>query len=85
MEQKQEEKWLTPKEATKVLGVSISTLYKRMSAREIPYYKEVRKCFFKQSELEAYALNQRQRIPTLAELEQEAAAELLKGKYNTKS
>ena len=62
---------LTTKELSIWLGLSIIRIRNLVCAREIPFYKQGRKLFFKKSEIEQWMLGTR--VKTNAELESEAA------------
>lgn len=62
---------LTTKELSLWLGLSEIRIRALVCAREIPFYKQGRKTFFKKSEIEQWMLEAR--IKTNAELESEAA------------
>jgi excisionase family DNA binding protein len=73
-------KVLTMSDCALLTGLSKSYLYKKVSRKEIPYYKSDggKITFFDKSEVEAWCL--KHRIKTTDEVEQEATAYCLTGK-----
>lgn len=61
---------LTIDEAAQYCGLSKRYLYKLTSGRQIPYYKQKRKVYFKKDELDEWLL--KDRIQTEEELESQA-------------
>ena len=66
-------KFLTSDEAAEYLGIAKITLYTYTHKRIIPFYKSRRKIYFKLEDLENYVLNSKNRIKSIAEIEEEAA------------
>ena len=62
---------LTIDEATDLIGLSKARIYALCSKREIPYYKQGNKLYFKRKEVEDWMTANRQ--PTRAEIESKAA------------
>ena len=56
MKTEMQEKWLNNEEAASFLNVSTKTLKKYRDSGRLPYYKDLRKIMFKQSDLEAYLI-----------------------------
>jgi len=77
MEASKKEKWLRPVEAAAMLGISLSTLYKRQHLREIPYYKDGKCCFYLEEDLKSYLRHTRKRMTANYELEQQVSNEIL--------
>ncbi|MBO4923389.1 MAG: helix-turn-helix domain-containing protein [Bacteroidales bacterium] len=65
---------LTSEEAARLLGISLSRLYKLTSARRIPHFKSPagKLNYFRRNELEAWALSNR--VSTVEELNDRAQA-----------
>ena len=62
---------LNPQQAAEYLNISLSTLYKYVHKKVIPYYKPRNKnIYFLESELRNYVLSNR--IPSDSELQQKA-------------
>jgi excisionase family DNA binding protein len=74
---------LTFDEAATFTGLSKSYLYKLTAGKEVPHYKPTGKmCYFNRMELQAWL--QKNRIITVEELEEQAAAYALKAKKGGK-
>jgi putative molybdopterin biosynthesis protein len=54
MRDKTTEKYLTPRELTEVLRVSMSTVYRLVEGRHLPFYRFGRKLRFAMSDVEEY-------------------------------
>lgn len=50
---------LTIEEVSKLTDLSISCLYKKTCAKEIPYYKKDKRIYFKRQEIEEWMLQNR--------------------------
>lgn len=71
-------KILTAQQVAAMLGRSINTIYMMVYNKQIPHYKPNKKSlYFKKSEIEAWAFQER--IPTEAEIETQAATDVLSG------
>lgn len=68
---------LTSDEAAKYMGISRSYLYKLTMRQQVPHFKPMGKlCYFNRKELEQWL--QSNRVPTINQLEEQAAAYNLK-------
>jgi excisionase family DNA binding protein len=63
--------YLTVLEAAKLLNISVSTLYKKTSLKEIPHIKLGKKLTFRRADLEKYIADAR--VRTRSEIDDEAA------------
>lgn len=61
-----EDQLLTIAEASKLLNLSVATLYSKVSKNEIPVFKKGKKLYFSKAELTAWV--QSGKIPTVEEL-----------------
>lgn len=68
------------KEAADYLRLTVSTVYKLTSTREIPVMKRFNRCYFLKEDLTNYLLGGR--IKTIAEIEQEAEQYLINNRRN---
>lgn len=73
---------LTIEEVAKLTDLSVSCLYKKTCAKEIPYYKKDKRIYFKRQEIEEWMLQNR--ISTNAELEQSAINYTVTGRLTKK-
>jgi len=64
--------FLTAAEAADYLGIAKITQYTYTSKRLIPYYKSRRKIYIKISDLDDFVLNERNRVKSIREIEDEA-------------
>lgn len=61
---------LTIEEVSKLTDLSVSCLYKKTCAKEIPYYKKDKRIYFKRQEIEEWMLQNR--VATNEELKDSA-------------
>ena len=61
---------LTIEEVSKLTDLSVSCLYKKTCAKEIPYYKKDKRIYFKRQEIEEWMLQNR--VATKEELKDSA-------------
>lgn len=61
---------LTIEEVSKLTDLSVSCLYKKTCAKEIPYYKKDKRIYFKRQEIEEWMMQNR--VATNQEMEQTA-------------
>ncbi|MDO4692613.1 MAG: helix-turn-helix domain-containing protein [Porphyromonadaceae bacterium] len=52
---------LDAKEAALFLGLKISTIYRKTSSNDLPYYKQGQKVYFRKDELERWMLKDKRR------------------------
>ena len=63
---------LSLREAAQYMDIAESTLYKKCSAREVPFYKYGKLTYFKRAELDG--LMTANPVPTMADIEQQAVS-----------
>ena len=64
-------------EASKYLGISKNTMYVWTSNKRVPYYKQGKMVYFKMTDLETFALNDKNRKKSHEEFETEFATKLM--------
>lgn len=74
------DKFLTVSEAADFLNLSVATIYKMSSGRELPVMKRGKRCYFSRLELTAYLKQGRRK--TIQEIEEEADEYLLKRRFS---
>lgn len=73
---------LTIEDVSKLTDLSVSCLYKKTCAKEIPHYKKDKRIYFKRQEIEEWMLQNR--IATNAELEHSAINYTVTGRLTRK-
>lgn len=71
---------LTIEDVSKLTDLSVSCLYKKTCAKEIPYYKKDKRIYFKRQEIEEWMLQNR--ISTNEELKDSAINYVATGRFN---
>lgn len=73
---------LTIDEVSKLTDLSVSCLYKKTCAKEIPYYKKDKRIYFKRQEIEEWMLQNR--VSTNEELKDSAINYVTTGRLTKK-
>jgi excisionase family DNA binding protein len=73
--QQKEKVLLSVTECSKILNVSVHFLYQKSSRRELPCYKIGRRLVFVKDEIIKWALDPKNRVKTITELEDELLRE----------
>jgi excisionase family DNA binding protein len=75
---KKEKPFINVEQLSKYLGISRNTIYSKI--KQIPHYKLGKKLMFKVSEIDEMVLDERNRIKTQNEIEEEVATHIINNK-----